>query len=82
MALIGMVVIGLVFYGALVVMALSIVRTGKEADQRAARTFVSCSKCRTSTDVPVWRHERPYCPSCHELLKVVTLWFLLGTRRK
>ena len=64
MALVGLIVVGVVFYGALVLMALSIVRTGKEADALTARTFVECRRCHTQTDVPVWRCGRPHCPAC------------------
>lgn len=69
MALVGLIVVGVVFYGALVLMALSIVRTAKDADALSAQTFLECARCHTLTDVPVWRHERPYCPSCEHAMQ-------------
>lgn len=66
MALVGLMV---VFYVALVLMALSIVRTAKDADALSAQTFLECARCRNLTDVPVWRHERPYCPSCEHAMQ-------------
>ena len=69
MELVGMIAVGVVFYGALVLMALSIVRTGKQADALSANTFVECAMCHTHTDVPVWRQGRPHCPACQQVLE-------------